>query len=166
VLAQVPDEAGDVVGDKPPDGAAGVHADDDVTRGVEHEASGLQVHRVRVDERACERGDGCCVGAIADGEGQRVLLDQGDGGLLVVDREGGDADAAVGQRLAGALEGAQLRVAVRAPSAPVEQYDAEVAGERVREGERLVVGGSDRQAGERVAGVEQRHCGFLLGGCS
>jgi NAD(P)-dependent dehydrogenase (short-subunit alcohol dehydrogenase family) len=43
VVAQVADEAGDVVGDEPPDGAAGVHADDDVTGGVEHESGGTGV---------------------------------------------------------------------------------------------------------------------------
>jgi hypothetical protein len=58
VLAQVADEAHHVLGDEPPDGAAGVHADHDVALGVEHEAGGLQVHRVGVDEGAGERGDG------------------------------------------------------------------------------------------------------------
>ena len=52
MLAQVADQAGDVVGDEPPDGAAGVHADHDVTRGVEHGAGGLQVDGVGVDEGA------------------------------------------------------------------------------------------------------------------
>src|SRR5271169_5886050 len=61
------------------------------------------------------------VGAVADREGQLVPGDQGGGGLLVIDRKGDDADARVRQRLTGPLEGPQLRVAVGAPGAPVEQ---------------------------------------------
>ena len=63
----VTDEAHDVIGDEPPDGAARVHADDDVTRGIEHEAGGLQVHRVWVGEGAGQGGDGGRVRAVADG---------------------------------------------------------------------------------------------------
>src|SRR6202020_2671080 len=70
-----------------------------------------------------------------------------------------DANAVIPQRLAGPLEGAQLRVAVRAPGTPVEQHDGEVAGERVRDRERLAAGGLDCQPRERVAGVEQGHRG-------
>src|SRR4051812_29242419 len=41
-------------------------------------------------------------------------------------------------------ERAQLGVAVRAPAAAVQQHDAEVAGERVGQVQRLAVGGGDR----------------------
>jgi uncharacterized protein len=145
VLAQDPDQADDVLGDEPPDGAARVHADDDLARRVEHEPGGLQVHRVGVDERPGGRGDGPRVGPVADREGQLVLGDQLGRGLLVIDRDGDDPDAVVRERLAGPLEGAQLRVAVRAPRAPVEEHDGEIAGERVRDGDRLAVGGVDGQ---------------------
>jgi hypothetical protein len=84
-----------------------------------------------------------------------VLGDQGGGGLLVVDRERDDPDAVVCQGLAGPLEGAQLRVAVGAPGAPVEENDGEVTGERVRDGDRVPVGGADRQPRERVAGLRR-----------
>jgi hypothetical protein len=46
VLAQVPDQADDILGDEPADGAAGVHADDDPAAGFEHEPGRLQVPRV------------------------------------------------------------------------------------------------------------------------
>jgi hypothetical protein len=36
VLAQVPDQADDILGDEPADGAAGVQAEDDPAAGVEH----------------------------------------------------------------------------------------------------------------------------------
>ena len=49
MVAEVADQTGDVVGDKPSDGAVGVHADDPAA-GAEHEAGGLKVLRVVVDE--------------------------------------------------------------------------------------------------------------------
>jgi hypothetical protein len=57
VLPDVPHQPGDVVGDRPADGPAGVDADHDPARRVEDEAGGLQVHRVRVDEGAGQAGD-------------------------------------------------------------------------------------------------------------
>jgi len=46
VLAQVADQADDVLGDEPADGAAEVHTDEDPVGGVEHESGRLQVPRV------------------------------------------------------------------------------------------------------------------------
>ncbi len=160
MLAQVADEAGDVVGDEAANGAGGVDADDDGAGGVEDEAGGLEIDGVGVDEGAGEAGDGGGVGAVADGVGELVLVDEGGGGVLVVDRQGSDADAVVGEGLAGALEGAQLGVAVGAPGAAVEQDDGEVVGQ----GESVVVGGGDGELGELVAGAEQGDGGVSLGG--
>ena len=102
-------------GDEPADGAAGVHADDDAAGGVEDEPGGLQVARVRVDEGARQSGHRGGVGAVADRKGEAVLADQFGGRGLVVDRERDHADVGLGESAAGALEGPQLRVAVRAP---------------------------------------------------
>ncbi len=74
MFADVADQAQDIPGDEPPDGAAGVHADDDPACWVEHEAGRLRVARVGVDERAGRLGDG--VGAVADREPQVMLGDQ------------------------------------------------------------------------------------------
>ena len=52
VLAYIAHQPGDVVGDQPADGPAGVDADHDLACRVQDEAGGLQVHRVRVDEGA------------------------------------------------------------------------------------------------------------------
>src|SRR5689334_17802124 len=71
-----PGQAGDVLGDEPADGAAGVDADDDPAAGVEHETGGLQVGRVGVDEGAGRVRDGGGVGAMTDREPQAVPGDQ------------------------------------------------------------------------------------------
>jgi hypothetical protein len=91
-----PDQPGDILGDQPADGPAGVHADYDLAIRVEHEPGGLQVDRVRVDERPGQLRDGAHVGAEADREGQAELVDERGGGRLVVDRQGSDPDAGVG----------------------------------------------------------------------
>src|ERR1700722_9342565 len=154
--AQVAHHSDDIVGDEPTDRSAGVDADNDPAGRVEHDAGGLQVHRIGVDECPGQRGDGLGVHAVADGKRQLVLGDQGGGGLLVVDRQGGDAYALVGQAC-GPLEGAQLRVAVGAPRATEEEHDADVAVERVGNGQPDASGGGDRQPRERVAWGKQGH---------
>ena len=63
MVAQVADQAHDVLGDEPPDGAARVDANDDASAGVEHEPRGLQIYGVGVDERAGGLGDRLGVGA-------------------------------------------------------------------------------------------------------
>jgi hypothetical protein len=57
VLAHVTHQACHVLGDQAAHGAAGVHAHDHRAAGNQHEAGGLQVERVFVDERAGELGD-------------------------------------------------------------------------------------------------------------
>src|SRR5690349_21257992 len=94
--------------DESADGTAGVHADDDPAAGVEHEPGRLQVLRVGVDEGPGHGGDGGGVGAVADRELQAVP------GGLAVDGQGDDGDVEAGQAVEGALERAELRVAVRA----------------------------------------------------
>ena len=157
VLPDVAHQPGNVVGDQPADGAAGVDADHDLARRVEDEAGGLQVYRVRVDEGAGQVGDRACVGAEPDGKGQAVLGDEAGGGGFVIDRQGDDPDVSVGQGGAGALEGAQLSVAVGAPRAAVEQHHAELAGEGLRHCDGLTAGDGERQFGESVTGVQQGH---------
>jgi hypothetical protein len=88
----------------------------------------LQVHRARIDEGTGQASDGARVGAEPDRKGQAVLGDETGGGGLIVDRQGDDPDADVGQGGAGALEGAQLGIAVGTPRAPVEQHHTELAG--------------------------------------
>jgi hypothetical protein len=73
MVTEVADQADDVLGDEPSDGAAGVHADDDLAGWVEHESGRLQVHRVVVNEGAGGGCDGAGVGAVADGELQPRL---------------------------------------------------------------------------------------------
>jgi hypothetical protein len=53
---------------RPPDGAAGIDADDDLADGIEHKALRLQIHRVGVDEGAGRVRDGVAIGAVADRE--------------------------------------------------------------------------------------------------
>ena len=91
---------------------------------------------------------------MADGELEAVLGDGLARGRLIVDRQRDDADVEVGELVGGAAERAQLGVAVRAPAAAVQQHDAEVAGERAGQLQRLAVGGGDGQRREGVAGVE------------
>src|SRR6201985_2024002 len=62
--AQVADEADDVLRYEPPDGAAGVDAEDDSAVGVQHEAGRLQERRAGVDERPRRIGDRGGVGAV------------------------------------------------------------------------------------------------------
>jgi hypothetical protein len=115
VFAQVADQADDVFGDQPSDGAAGIDADHDPAAWVEHEAGRLQVYRVVVDEGAGGGGDGAGGGAVTDGEFQAMLGDQVPGGGLVVDRQRDDQGVQVGEAVQRPLERAQLGVTVRAP---------------------------------------------------
>jgi hypothetical protein len=161
VLMQVADEADDVVGDESSDGAAGVDADDDGSAWVEDEPGGLQVQRIVVDERSGRLADGAGVGAVADGEVQAELVDEGPGGGLVVGGERDDPGVDLGQTLIGALEGAQLGVAVPAPRAAIEEHDAVVPGQGIGQLEGRTAGEPDGQGGELVTDTEYGH-GLLL----
>jgi hypothetical protein len=66
---------------------------------------------------------------VADRELQAVLGDQVLRGGFVVHGQRDDRDAKGSQAVVGALEAAELRVAVRAPRSPVKQDDPEVAGQ-------------------------------------
>jgi hypothetical protein len=68
MFAQVADQADDVLGDEPPDGAAGIYADHHPAAWVEHEAGGLEVLRAVVDEGTRGGCDGAGIGAVADGK--------------------------------------------------------------------------------------------------
>jgi hypothetical protein len=94
---------------------------------------------------------------VADGELQAVLGDQLRGGGLVVDRQGHDPGSHLGELVLGPLESAQLRVAVRAPGATVEQDHAEVAVQRVRQLQRAAADLGHGEGRELIAGMEQRH---------
>ena len=157
VLPHVTHQPGDVVGDQPADGSAGVDADHDLARRVEDEAGGLQVHRVRIDEGASQAGDRSRVGAEPDGKGQAVIGDEADGGGFVIDGQGDDLDASVRQGGTGALEGAQLGVAVGTPGAAVVQHHAELAGERLRHRDGRAAGDGKPQFRESVTGAQQGH---------
>jgi catechol 2,3-dioxygenase-like lactoylglutathione lyase family enzyme len=155
--AHVAHQPGDVLGDQPADRPAGVDADHDLARRVEDEAGGLQVHRVRINEGTGQPGDRSRVGTEPDGKGQAVLGDEGGGGGFVIDRQGDDTDASVGQGGTGPLEGAQLGVAVGTPRAAVEQHHAEPAGERLRHRDGRAARDSKHQFRESVTGVQQGH---------
>src|SRR6266851_7528673 len=159
VFAQVTGQAGDVLGDEPADGAAGVHADDDPAAGVEHETGGLQVGRVGVGECAGRVRDGGGVGAVTDREPQAVPGDQVQCGGLVVYRQGGDGDVRVGEAVQRPLERAELGVAVGAPRSAVVQDDAEAAGQGVRQAKGTAAGKGDGERWERVPGLEHCHLG-------
>jgi hypothetical protein len=66
---------------------------------VQHEAGGLQVQRVVMDERPGQGGDRAGVSAVAQREGEAVLGGELRGGLLVVDPERGHPDAGRCQRV-------------------------------------------------------------------
>src|SRR6202012_2550021 len=129
--------------------------------GAKYEAGGLEVAGIGVDECAGGLMDRGGVGAMPDGEGQLVLCDQRAGGDLVVDRQRDDFDIEPVESVSGALEGAQLRVAVRTPRAAVEQDDGEVVCERLGEVDHVAVDRGERDGWKAVAGVEQWHlsCG-------
>jgi hypothetical protein len=155
VLAQVPDQADDILGNEPADGAAGVHADDDPAAGVEHEPGRLQVPRVGVDEGPGSGGDGVGVGAVADRELQAVPGDQVLRGGFPIDGQRDDRDAETSQAIEGTLERAELRVAVRAPRSPVEQDDPEVAGQGTGQLKAPAAGQGYGELRERVSWVQR-----------
>lgn len=133
VLSDVPDQANDILGDKPPDGTAGVDAHDNVASRAEDETGRLEVDRVRIDERAGESCNGAGVSAVADRKRQAVSGDEPGRRGLVVDRQRGNPDTGVGEAADGTLECPQLSIAVGAPGPAEEEHDTEVAGERVRQ---------------------------------
>jgi hypothetical protein len=116
------------------------------------------VLRVLVDERAGRLGERVRVGAVPDRELQAVLGDQRERGRLVVD---GDRDERRTHRIeffVCPLERPKLRVAVRAPGAPVEQHHAVAAREHVGQVDRVASGQHQGKCGERVADLK-RHQG-------
>jgi hypothetical protein len=64
VLAQVADQADDVLRNEPSDGAAGVDADHDVPGRVENKPGRLQEERVVVDESPGRPCNGAAAGAV------------------------------------------------------------------------------------------------------
>jgi catechol 2,3-dioxygenase-like lactoylglutathione lyase family enzyme len=157
VLPYVAHQPGDLVGDQPADGPAVADADHDLARRLEDGSGGLQVPRARIEEGAGQVGDGSRVGAEPDGKGHAVLGGEAGGGGFVIDGQGDDLDASVRQGSAGALEGGQLGVAVRAPGVAVEQHYAELAGERHRHRDGRAAGDGKHQFRESVTGVQQGH---------
>ena len=158
-MAEVADEADDIRGDEPSDCAAGVHADDDPTAWVEHEPGRLDEPRIVVDERAGRIGDRRSVGAVPYRELQAMLGDQLLSGGLVVYRQRHHCGIHLGQAVQRPLERTQLGVTVRAPGPSVEQHDAEVSGQVIRQTEGAAAGKVDGERRERVVGVQQRLVG-------
>ena len=112
------------VGGQPADRAAGVHGGEHGAVRREDEAGRLEVARVVVEVGAGRGGDLERVGAVPDREGELVPGGERGGGRLVVHRQRDDLDAEFSQRLGGPGEGRELRVAVGAPRAAVDQDDA------------------------------------------
>jgi hypothetical protein len=107
-------EAEHVVGDESSDGAAGVDRGEDPPRRIEYESRGLDVLRLPIRVRAGRCGEGVGIGAVAHAEGETELPHQRRGGRLVVDGERDHLDPERGERVVGAREARELRVAVRA----------------------------------------------------
>jgi hypothetical protein len=84
-----------------------------------------------------------------------VLGDEADGGGVVIDRQGDDPDANVRQGGAGALEGAQLAVAVGTPRAAEEEHHAELASERLWHSNGLPAEDGERQFGKVSPGCSK-----------
>ncbi len=102
------------------------------------------------------RGNGGRVGAVTDGEGQRVFGDELECRRLVVHGERDDPSLDLREiGLRPLKKGAQLGVAVGAPRAAVEQDDAVLTGETVRQDEVVTSGEGHGEGRERVAGLEQ-----------
>ena len=93
----------------------------------------------------------------AAAELQAVPGDQLRGGGLVIDRQGHHPGSDLGELFLGPLEGTQLRVAVRAPGAAVEQDHAEVAVQRVRQLQRAAACQGCGEGRELIAGLKQGH---------
>jgi hypothetical protein len=62
-----------------------------------------------------------------------MLVDKGLARGFVIDRQGYQHRAIVSDLVQGALEGAELSVAVRAPGSAVDENHTEVAGQIVRQ---------------------------------
>ena len=76
MIAQVADEADDIVGHQPADRPRGVGADHHLAVGVEPRNPWMVEPTLGIDERARRCRDGFSVGAVADWEGEAVLGDQ------------------------------------------------------------------------------------------
>jgi hypothetical protein len=86
-----------------------------------------------------------------------VLGDQFHGGGLVIDRQRDDLGIHVGESLPGPLERAELGVAVGTPRTSVEQDDAGVAAQSVRQLETAAAGKGDGKGRELIARMKQCH---------
>ena len=84
-----------------------------------------------------------------------MLGDQLLRGGLVVHRQRHDRDIDLGEAVQRPLERAELGVAVRAPGPSVEQDDAEMPGQVIRQTERTAARKADGEHRERIAGVQQ-----------
>jgi hypothetical protein len=112
----------------------------------------LQEERIVVDERAGRIGDRRSVSAVPYREPQAVLGDELLRGGLVVHRQRHDRDIHLGEAVQRLLERAELGVAVRAPEPSVEQDDAEMSGQVIRQTERTAARKADGERRERIAG--------------
>jgi hypothetical protein len=88
-----------------------------------------------------------------------VLVDELPRGGLIVHRQRHDRDIHLGEAVQRLLERAELGVAVRAPGPSVEQDDAEMSGQVIRQAERASARKADGERRERVVGVQQRLVG-------
>ena len=143
-VAQVADQADDVLGHEPPDRAGGVDADDHLRRPGRARSRWTAGTRRSGSTNAPVAAETAAASALCPtGKVRPCFAIRSCGGGLVVDRQRDDLRADLGEAVGGALEGAQLGVAVRAPRPAVEQHHAEPAVERI--GQRT---GRGRQAGQ------------------
>src|SRR4051794_1857594 len=156
-LLEVADQSEHVFWEEATDRAAGVNAHDHASIAVEDETGGLEVERLRVDERARRCGDGAGIGTVPDRKGKSVLRDQRLSGGFVIDRYRNDPDACVDEIIRSPLKCAQLRVAVGAPRPPVEQHYREVPVDVCRQVEGARRGWPHCQRRKAGAGFEDTH---------
>jgi hypothetical protein len=76
-------------------------------------------------------------------------------GGLVVHRQRHDRDIHLGEAVQRPFELAELGVAVRAPGPSVEQDDAEMSGQIIRQTERTAARKADGERRERIVGVQE-----------
>ena len=84
-----------------------------------------------------------------------MLGDQLLRGGLVVHGQRHDRDIYLGEAVQRPLERDELGVAVRAPGPSVEQDDAEMSGQVIRQTERTAARKADGERRERIAGMQQ-----------
>jgi hypothetical protein len=93
---------------------------------------------------------------VADREPQAVPGDQVLRGGFAVDGQRDDRGAESGQAVEGALERAELRVAVRTPRSSVEQDDPEAVGQGAGQLNGPAAGQGHGELWERVSWMQQR----------